>query len=94
MQNLAQVHEANNLKTELTKNRLTLILSLDRRGFDWCRLITLLMVSSGWHSLVIEHHVGPVGNKLTRIPLAIITGKKLILQISIISLVNNDFQAF
>ena len=73
LQNLAQVHEANNLKAELTKKRLTTLnLSLDRRGFDWCRFVTLFMVSSGWHSLFVEHHVGPVGNKLTRIPLAII----------------------
>ena len=48
LQNLAQVHEANNLKEELTKKRLTTLnLSLDRRGFDWCRFVTLFMVSSG-----------------------------------------------
>ena len=28
----------------------------------------LFMVSSGWHSVFIEHQAGPVGNKLTHYP--------------------------
>ena len=62
-------------KSELTKkmkrqnkiNTLTFTLSLDGRGYGWIRFVVLFMVSSGRHSLLIKHHAGPVGNKLTHI---------------------------
>ena len=51
------------------RNKLTFILTLDRRGFDWSSFMMLFMVWSGWHSLLIEQLVGPVSNnhkKITR----------------------------
>ena len=49
-------------------NKLTFILSLDRRGFDCSSFMVLFMVSSGWHSLLMEQLVGPVSNNHICIP--------------------------
>ena len=49
-------------------NKLTFILTLGRRGFDYSSFMVLFMVSSGWHSLLIEQLVGPVSNNHICIP--------------------------
>ena len=49
-------------------NKLTFILTLDRRGFDCPGFMVLLTVSSGWNSLLMEQLVGPVSNNHICIP--------------------------
>ena len=53
-------------------DKLTFTLSLDGRSFHWHCFIMMFMVPSGWHSLFMEHYVGPVGNNHTHIPSAIV----------------------
>ena len=69
---LTKKMETTKSKQQNKINKLTFTLSLDRRGCVWSRFIVLFMVSSGWRSLFIEHHAGPVGDKLIHIQSTII----------------------
>ena len=37
-------------------------------SFRFYHFIILFMISSGWHSLFIKHHLDPVGNNHTQYP--------------------------